>query len=120
VTTLAVAATVAAVLLVVLGLASTATHRRIGTLHLAAAGLLEAVLLAQVVVAVAGLVGGHRLAQPGTFYGYLVSIPLIPVAGVLWARTEATRWAGTVLAVAAAVVAVMVWRLVQVWGAPGA
>ncbi|MGY1615944.1 hypothetical protein ACI797_04310 [Geodermatophilus sp. SYSU D00691] len=119
-TTLAALATVAAVVLAVLGLASTAASRRIGALHLAAAGLLEAVLLVQVVVAVVGLVGGHRLVEPGTFFGYLVAIPLIPVAGVLWARTETTRWAGTVLAVAAVVVAVMVWRLVQVWEATGA
>ena len=32
---------------------------------------------------------------------------------------ERTRWAGTVLAVAAAVVAVMVWRLLQLWEATG-
>jgi hypothetical protein len=43
---------------------------------------------------------------------------LVPVAGVLWSRTERTRWAGTVLAVAALVVAVMVWRLLQLWEAP--
>jgi hypothetical protein len=45
---------------------------------------------------------------------------LVPVAGSLWARTERTRWAGTVLAVSAAVVAVMVWRLLQLWEATGA
>ena len=45
---------------------------------------------------------------------------LVPIAGVLWARTERTRWAGTVLAVAALVVAVMVWRLLQLWEATGA
>ena len=45
---------------------------------------------------------------------------LVPVAGVLWARTEQTRWAGTVLAVAGAVVAVMAWRLLQLWEATGA
>ena len=42
---------------------------------------------------------------------------LVPVAGSLWARTEQTRWAGTVIAVAAVVVAVMVWRLLQLWEA---
>jgi hypothetical protein len=39
---------------------------------------------------------------------------------VLWSRTEPTRWAGTVLAVAALVVSVMVWRLLQLWEATGA
>jgi hypothetical protein len=47
-------------------------------------------------------------------------VVLVPVAGVLWARTEQTRWAGTVLAVAGAVVGVMVWRLLQLWEATGA
>jgi spermidine synthase len=44
---------------------------------------------------------------------------LLPVLGVLWARTEPTRWAGTVLAVAAAAVGVMLWRLLQLWEATG-
>ena len=43
----------------------------------------------------------------------------MPVAGVLWSRNEPTRWAGTVLAVDALVVAVMVWRLLQLWEATG-
>jgi hypothetical protein len=110
----------AAVLVAVLGLASTVARRRIGTLHLVAAGLLEAVLLVQAVVAVAALIGGSRPAETATFLGYLVGVLLVPVAGTLWARTEPTRWAGTVLTVAALVAGVMVWRLVQIWNAPGA
>jgi hypothetical protein len=42
---------------------------------------------------------------------------LVPVAGALWARTEPSRWAGTVIAVAALVVAVMSVRLLQLWQA---
>ena len=59
-------------------------------------------------------------ADTPTFLGYLLGVVLVPVAGVLWARTELTRWAGTVLAVAGAVVGVMVWRLLQLWEATGA
>jgi hypothetical protein len=113
---LAGVATGAAVLCVVLGVASTLAHRRIGVVHLGAAGLLEAVLLVQAAVAVVALVGGTRPTSTATFLGYLVGVLIIPVAGALWARSEPTRWAGTVLAVAAAVTGVMVWRLVQVWG----
>jgi hypothetical protein len=119
-TLLAVAATVVAVLLAVLGLASTAARRRIGSVHLAGAALLEAVLLVQAAVALVGLAGGHRPPETAAFLGYLAGVVLVPVAGVLWARTEPTRWAGTVLAVAALVVVVMVWRLVQLWNATGA
>ena len=114
------AATVVAVLLMVLGVASTIARRRIGLVHLVVAGVLEAVLLVQAVVAAAALVGGDRPADTATFVSYLVGVVLVPVAGVLWARTERTRWAGTVLAVAGAVVGVMVWRLLQLWEATGA
>jgi hypothetical protein len=119
-TTLVVVVTVVAVAVALLGLASTLARRRIGLLHVAAAAVLEVVLLVQAALAAAALVGGRRLAETGTFLGYLAGIVLLPVAGVLWARTETSRWAGTVLAVAAAVAGVMAWRLLQLWEAPGA
>ncbi len=117
---LVVAATVVAAVLTVLGLASTVAGRRIGLLHLAGAGLLEAVLLVQAALVVVARAGGDTPADTPTFLGYLSGVLLIPVAGVLWARSERTRWAGTVLAVAAAAVGVMVWRLLQLWEATGA
>jgi hypothetical protein len=106
-----------AAVVVVLGVISTVGRRRIGVAHLVAAGLLEAVLLVQAVVAVVALLGGTRPPETATFLGYLAGVLLVPVAGTLWARSEPTRWAGTVLAVAAAVAGVMVWRLVELWNA---
>jgi hypothetical protein len=119
-TALVVGVTVVAVLLALLGLASTLARRRIGLLHLAGASVVEAVLLLQAGIAVAAMAGGERPADTPTFLGYLAGVLLVPVAGALWARTEASRWAGTVIAVAAAVVAVMDWRLLQLWEATGA
>jgi hypothetical protein len=116
---LVVAATVAAVVVVALGVLSTLLRRRIGSAHLAAAAVLQLVLVVQLVVAIVGLAGGHRPAELATFVAYLTTVVLLPVAGVLWARTEPTRWAGTVLAVAAAAVGVMVWRLLQLWEVTG-
>ena len=116
---LVVAATVVATLLVVAGLASTLARRRIGLVHLVLAGVLEALLLVQAAVALAGM-GGDTPADAPTFLGYLSGVVLIPVAGVLWARTEVTRWAGSVLAVAGASVGVMVWRLLELWEATSA
>ncbi|MGY2001457.1 hypothetical protein [Blastococcus sp. SYSU DS1024] len=116
---LVVAATVVAAVVVALGLASTAAGRRIGVLHLVGAGLLEALLVVQAVLAFARMGEGTPADTP-TFLGYLFGVLLIPVAGVLWAQAERTRWAGTVLAVAAAAVGVMVWRLLQLWEATGA
>jgi hypothetical protein len=112
--------TVVALLLAVLGAAATVAGRRIGLVHLAGAGLLEMLLLLQAGIAVAALTAGTRPADTPTFLSYLIGVLLVPVAGVLWARTERTRWAGSVLAVAALVVAVMVWRLLQLWEATGA
>ena len=112
-TALVVAATTAAVALAVLGGLSTALRRRIGSAHLVLTGVLEALLVAQAVSAAVGIAGGHRPAELATFIAYLGSVVLLPVAGWLWARTEPTRWAGTVLGVAALAVAVMLWRLLD-------
>ena len=109
-----------AVVLALLGGAATLASRRIGLVHLVGAGVLEAVLLVQAAVAVAALSNGERPVELATFLGYLVGVLLVPVAGVLWARTEPSRWAGTVIAVAAVVVAIMAWRLLQLWEARGA
>ena len=114
---LVVAITVVAVALALLGLASTLARRRIGLVHLAVAGVLEALLLVQAGIAVVAMAGGDTPPETATFAGYLAGVVLVPVAGSLWARTEQTRWAGTVIAVAAAVAAVMVWRLLQLWEA---
>ena len=108
--------TVVALALAVLGAVSTLARRRIGLAHLAAAGALEALLLLQAGIALARLAGGYRPEETATFLGYLAGVVLMPVAGVLWARSEPSRWAGTVVGIAALVSAVMVWRLVQLWG----
>ena len=117
--TLVWSATAVAVAVAVAGLASTLAHRRIGLVHVAGAAVLEVLLLVQAVVAGAALAGGQRPPETATFLGYLGGVVLLPVAGVLWSRTEPSRWAGTVLAVASLVTAVMIWRLVQLWEAPG-
>jgi hypothetical protein len=119
-TSLVVAITAVAALLAVLGVVSTLARRQIGLLHVAVAGLLELLLLVQAGIAVAAMAGGTTPPETATFAGYLAGVVLVPVAGTLWARSERTRWAGTVIAVAAAVVGVMVWRLLQLWEATGA
>ena len=109
--------TVVAVLLALLGAAATLARRRIGLVHVAGAVLLEVLLLVQTALAAVAMAGGERPAETATFLGYLVGVLLVPVAGILWARAEPTRWAGRVIAVAGLVVAVMAWRLLQLWEA---
>jgi hypothetical protein len=121
VTTLLVSAiTVVAGVLAVLGVLSTLARRRIGLVHLVVVGLLEVLLLVQTGMALVALISGDRPEDTPTFLSYLFAVALVPVAGTLWARAERTRWAGTVLAVAGAVVGVMVWRLLQLWESTGA
>lgn len=117
-TALAWTITGVSLLLVAVGAASTLAGRRMGLIHWIVVGLLEALLLVQAVVAVVRLAGGHRIAETATFYGYVAGILLVPVIGAGWAWSERTKWAGTQLAVAGLAVAIMVWRLVQLWTAP--
>jgi hypothetical protein len=114
-TALVVGATVLAVAVALLGALSTLLRRRIGQAHLVGAAALELVLVVQAGLAVVALAGGHRPVETTTFLAYLGTVVLLPVGGVLWARSEPTRWAGTVLGVAAVAVAVMLWRLLQLW-----
>ncbi|WP_040338844.1 hypothetical protein [Candidatus Blastococcus massiliensis] len=116
---LVVPITVVSVVVVVVGVASTLARRRIGLVHLVAAAVLEVLLLVQAAVALLAM-DGETPADTASFLGYLSGVVLVPVAGVLWARTEMTRWAGTVLAVAGAAVGVMIWRLLELWEATGA
>jgi crotonobetainyl-CoA:carnitine CoA-transferase CaiB-like acyl-CoA transferase len=112
-------ATVVALLLAALGALSTLTRRRTGLAHLVVAGVLEVVVIVQAVVALVRLADGQRPEETATFLGYLGGVVLVPVAGVLWSRNEPSRWAGTVVGIAALVTAVMLWRLLHLWEAPG-
>lgn len=118
-TVLVIAVTLTAGALALAGIASTLVRRRIGLLHLAGAALLEVLLLVQAGLAVTALLRGERPPDTPTFLSYLAGVVLLPVAGTLWARTEPSRWAGAVLAVAAGAAGVMVWRLQQLWEATG-
>jgi hypothetical protein len=113
------AITAVALLLAVLGVAATLARRRLGLVHLVGAALLELLLLVQTALAVAAMTGGQRPVDTATFLSYLVGVLLVPPAGVLWARADPSRWAVTILALAGLVVAVMGWRLLQLWEATG-
>jgi hypothetical protein len=78
--------------------------------------LVEVLLIAQLVVALlAPAFGNVPSGNPLEFYTYLVSaILLLPLAG-FWALVERTRWSTVVLGAAALAVAVMVYRMLQIW-----
>jgi hypothetical protein len=64
---------------------------------------------------VAKLAGGTRPASLATLIGYLIAMPIVPVAAGLWGLVERTRWGPAVIAAAGLVTAVLVVRLHQIW-----
>ncbi len=78
--------------------------------------LVEALLVVQLVVALlAPAFGNSPTGNPLEFYTYLVSAILLLPLAAFWALVERTRWSTVVLGVAALAVAIMVYRMLQIW-----
>ena len=81
-----------------------------------ATALVELLLIAQIVVSlVAPAVGNAPTGDPLEFWIYLITAALIPPAAVLWALIERNKWSTVILGVACLSVAVMVYRMGQIW-----
>ena len=106
---------VAGLALAAYALLMTALNRRMGIGLLAALGVLEILLLVLVGLIVAKLAGGERPASPATLIGYLIAMPLVPVAAGFWGLLERSRWGSAVVAVAGLVAAVLMVRLHEIW-----
>jgi hypothetical protein len=106
---------VAGLALAAYALLMTAFNRRMGIGLLAALGVLEILLLVLVGLIVAKLVGGGRPASLATLIGYLIAMPLVPVAAGFWGLLERSRWGSAVVAVAGLVAAVLMVRLHEIW-----
>jgi hypothetical protein len=94
---------------------TTALNRRMQVPLLAALGVLEILVLVLVGLIVAKLADGAHPAGLDTLIGYLIAMPVVPVAAGLWGLMERTRWGPAVVAVAGLVAAVLVVRLHQIW-----
>jgi len=105
-------AVTAGLLCVILGLAGKAP----ADLTMGALALVEVLLLGQLVVALlAPAFGNTATGSVLEFYVYLVSAILLPPAAGFWALVERSRWSTVILGVAALAVAVMVYRMEQIW-----
>ncbi len=105
-------ATLAGVLCVVLGLVG----RKPADLTILSLVAVEVLLLAQVVISiVAPFTGDHPTGNLGEYWVYLVTACLIPPAAIAWALADRSRWSTVVLGVGALAIAVMVYRLNQIW-----
>lgn len=90
--------------------------RKPNDFSLGATALVEVLLIIQLVVSlVAPLVGNHPTGSLLEFYTYLISALLLsPVAG-FWALIERDRWSTVVLGVVCLSIAIMLYRMYQIW-----
>ena len=78
--------------------------------------LVEILLIVQLIVAiVAPLAGNPPSGSLPEFYIYLVSALILPPLAGFWALIERNRWSTVVLGVVCLSVAVMVYRMYQIW-----
>lgn len=107
-----IVACLAGVLCVVVGLAG----RKPNDYTLGSLVVVELLLVAQLVVAIVGPgLGNHPSGNIAEFYVYLISALIIPPLAIFWGLIERTRWSTVVLGVAAFAIAVMVYRMEQIW-----
>lgn len=84
-----------------------------------ACAALEVALVAQLVAGLIALGRTARDVDGVTFVAYLVTAVLLPPAAVLWAASDRTRWGTAVVAAMGLTEAVLVVRLLDLWGAGG-
>ena len=84
--------------------------------------LVEALLLAQLVIAIVQPLSGNPMVGNGLeFWMYQITALVIPPAAIIWGLIEKTRWSNLIIATAAFGIAVMVFRMHTIWftHAPG-
>ena len=78
------------------------------------------VLLVQIVIGiVAPLTGNQPTGDIVEWWIYLVVALVLQVAAIAWALVDRSRWATVVMGVASLAVAVMVFRMNQIWFVQG-
>lgn len=93
-----------------------ARGRAPGDVSLGSLVLVEVLLVVQTVWAiVAPLAGNHPAGSLLEFWVYLVAALLISPAAGFWALVERSRWAGFILGIGGLSIAVMVYRMWQIW-----
>lgn len=109
-------AVVGALLAIILGLVG----RKPSDLTMGPLVVVELLLIAQVVVSiVAPLVGNEPTGSLLEYWVYLISAALLPIAGGFWALIERSRWSTVVIGVVCLAVAIMLYRMTQIWFVQG-
>lgn len=106
---------VCALLTALVAFAQSARNRLPDRPLLAALGIVEVLLVAQLVIGVILLAGGERPGSLATYLAYLIGCLLVLPVGAAWALAERSRSSTVVLGIACLAVPVMVLRLIEVW-----
>ncbi|TAM67645.1 MAG: hypothetical protein EPN48_13535 [Microbacteriaceae bacterium] len=89
-------------------------------LSLGSIALVTVLLIGQfVVTVVAPLAGNEPRGNLAEFYVYLISAIILPVAGGFWALIERSRWSTVILGLIGLALAVMLYRMGQIWFVQG-
>ncbi len=83
-------------------------------------GVVELLLLAQLVLGVVLLIGGGRPGSLATYLAYLIGCLVVLPLGTFWALAERTRSSTAILGIACLAIPVMVLRLNEVWAGASA
>ncbi len=105
----------------ILAIALGAVGRRPSDLTMAFAGIVALLLVVQLAVTIASpLMGNEPTGSLFEFYIYLISAIFVPVAAGFWALIDRSRWSTIILGVSQLAVAIMVYRMGQIWFIQGA
>lgn len=113
---LAALVVVSALVLAGWSLVATARGVRPSTGQLIGSAAIEVLLVVQALVGIVLMVTDDRDVERVTFVGYHLTAVLLLPLGVGWGIADRSRWGNGVLAIAAATEAVLVLRLLQIWG----
>jgi len=112
----ALAVGLAALVVAVWAFVLAALNRDPGRPVLVAFGVVEVLLVAQLVIGVVQLIEGGRPGNIATYLAYLIGALVIIPVGALWALAERSRSSTVILGIAGIAIAVMVLRLHEIWG----
>lgn len=89
---------------------------KMNDLFLAFAAFSLVTLIVQIVASIVAQVAGNGpTGDPFEYWTYLVSCVLIPPAAAFWALIDKGRWGVLALGIGLLAVAVMVYRMHQIW-----
>lgn len=87
-----------------------------GPVSIMATAGIEAGLIVQLVISSILVIGGERAAvDTWEFFGYLIVAMIIPIAAGFWGLAERNKYSMMVLGAAGLTVAVMLYRMQQLW-----